>query len=609
LTEHGIPDLPQTIAQLPFFAAGRFPKPDAIGQCTADGVEYITSRECLERIRDLSLGLSALGMAPGDRIALLAENRPEWLIADLAIQSAGAITVPIYPTMTGEQVAFILQDSGARFVLVSTRLQLEKLEEVAASVSRLEAVIVMEESESSSLLHHSRAAVHTLNDVSTRGHRRILDGWGVGREFQDRANAVQPGEIATIIYTSGTTGQPKGVMLTHGNLIANIAGVRAVLDLGPDDVALSFLPLCHAFERLVAFVYLVHGVSIVFAESFNTVGRDLARVRPTVLTGVPRVFEKLQERVLAKGQAARGARRAIFQWAVRLASRRGRELDRGGRLSPWTRLQSGPAERLVYRQIRAGLGGRLRFAVSGGAPLRTDVGRFFYGAGLPILEGYGLTETSPVLTVMPLGAIRFGTVGRALPGVDLRIADDGEVLARGPNVMTGYFRLPAQTDAVLREGWFHTGDIGAVDEDGYLRITDRKKELIVTSGGKNVAPHPLEAAFRAHPLIAEAVLIGEQRPFLTLLIVPDLPQLAHAMPGVAQGDPASLLSRDDVRALYQQAIDSINTRFAQFERVKRFALLPHEFSMSAGELTPTLKIKRRVIEQKYQTTIEQLYAP
>lgn len=599
-----IPDLPPTIAQLPFFASGRFPKPDSIGQCTGEGIAYTSARELLDRVRDLSLGLSDLGMVPGDRIALLSENRPEWVIADLAIQAGGGITVPIYPTMSGEQVAFILRDSGAKLAAVSTHAQLPKIAGAWGDAADLQAVIVMDETA-------GEAGVLSLSEVTARGHRRILDGWGVGREFHDRAKAVRPEDLATIIYTSGTTGEPKGVMLTHGNLIANIAGVRAVLDLGPDDVGLSFLPLCHAFERLVAYVYLAHGVSIVFAESFNTVGRDLAQVRPTVLTGVPRVFEKLQERVLAKGLAASGVKRAIFRWAVRLASERGRQLESHpltlSPSDPLSSFQARLAERLVFRHIRGALGGRLRFAVSGGAPLRPDVGRFFYGAGLPILEGYGLTETAPVLTVMPLDGLRFGTVGRPLPGVELRIAEDGEVLARGPNVMAGYYRQPAQTEAVLRDGWFHTGDIGAFDEDGYLRITDRKKELIVTSGGKNVAPQPIEGAFRAHPLIAEAVLIGEQRPYLSLLIVPDLPQLERHL-GPSDHDVTVLLARADVRALYQEAIDSINTRFAQFERIKRFALLSQEFSMGAGELTPTLKVRRRVIEARYREVIESLYA-
>jgi long-chain acyl-CoA synthetase len=596
-SEETVSGLPPTIAQLPFFAGGRFPKPDLLGQCGPDGVVYTSGRELTDRVRDLSLGLSALGMSRGDRVALLSENRPEWLLSDLATQAAGAVTIPIYPTLSDEQVAFILRDSGAAIAIASTPLQVEKLLAARPHVPDLTAIVVMEAT--------AGDADRTFDEVAQLGHSRIVDGWGVAREFHDRARSVQADDLATIIYTSGTTGEPKGVMLTHGNLMANIAGVRAVLDLGPEDVGLSFLPLCHAFERLVAYFYLVHGVSIVFAESFNTIARDLQMVRPTVTTGVPRVFEKLHDRVIAKGLEASGLKRRIFQRAVQLASVRGRLLESGRPLSPWLRLQAAVADRLVYRRVREVMGGRLRFAVSGGAPLRPEIGRFFFGVGIPLIEGYGLTETAPVLTVMPLDAIRFGTVGRPLPNVELRIADDGEVLARGPNVMVGYFGRPDETAQVLRDGWFHTGDVGSVDEDGYLRITDRKKELIVTSGGKNIAPQPIEGALRAHPLIAEAVVIGEQRAFLALLIVPDLAALQGRFPDAR--DAASLQGRQEITAAFQEAVDAINARLAQFERIRRFALLPREFSIEAGELTPTLKVKRRVVEERYRDQIEGLY--
>jgi long-chain acyl-CoA synthetase len=423
------------------------------------------------------------------------------------------------------------------------------------------------------------------------------------------ARKVQPRDLATIIYTSGTTGEPKGVMLTHGNLMANVSAVHAVLALDETDTGLSFLPLCHAFERLVAYVYLTAGVSIVFAESFSTVGRDLVLVRPTVMTGVPRLFEKLHTRILDRGKESRGLKGRIFRWSVALAPRRGRLLEDQAPQSVWIRLQSLIADRLVFRKLRDSVGGRLRFAVSGGAALPPSLGRFFYGAGLPILEGYGLTETAPVLTVTTLGAIRFGTVGRALPGVDLRIADDNEILVRGPNVMAGYYGRPAETAEALRDGWFHTGDIGTLDADGYLQITDRKKELLVTSGGKNVAPQAIEGALGRDPLVAEAVLIGEGRHFLSALIVPDFDELAHrlGLPATEALDRRRLLERPDVRALYQKSVDAVNARRAQFERIKKFALLPHDFSVESGELTPTLKLKRRIIEEKYRGVIENIY--
>ena len=436
-------------------------------------------------------------------------------------------------------------------------------------------------------------------------------GWGVGRAFQDEARQVAPGDLATIIYTSGTTGEPKGVMLTHGNLVSNIEGVNGVLNLHQEDTALSFLPLCHAFERLVAYVYLANGVSMVFAESLDTVARDLLTARPTVMTGVPRVFEKLQARILAKGREPGGVKRAIFNWAVRVAETRGRKLPGGDRPSAWLNLQSKLAERLVFHKIRAAIGGRLRFAVSGSAPLPVSTAEFFYGLGLPVLEGYGLTETSPVLSVVPLEAIRFGTVGPPLPNVEIRIAPDGEILARGPNVMTGYHPRQRETEEALAGGWFHTGDIGVLDEKGYIRITDRKKDLIVTSGGKKLAPQGIEGALRAHPLIGEAVLIGEQRHFPAALIVPDFAALCQSVGVTRPTDAtgmAALLARPDVRAAFDAAIEQVNAGLSQFERVKRYTLLARELTLDAGELTPTLKVKRREVEQRYAAEIAGMYA-
>ena len=460
---------------------------------------------------------------------------------------------------------------------------------------------------------HDRLEIVPLADVVSRGHKRILDGWGIGRAFHDEAKAVQPGDLATIIYTSGTTGEPKGVMLTHANLIANMAGVKKVLDLNPDDTALSFLPLCHAFERIVAYIYMACGVSMIFAESIDTIARDLKLVKPTVMTGVPRVFEKLHARVLTKGREAGGVKRVIFDWAVGVAELRGRLLPDGHRLSMAQKLQSRLAERLVFAKIREGLGGRFRFVVSGSAALRADIGRFFYGLGLPILEGYGLTETAPVLCVTPVaGPVRFGTVGPPLPNVELRVAEDGEILARGPNVMMGYYKRPDLTADVIRDGWFHTGDIGAQDADKYLAITDRKKELIVTSGGKKIAPQPIEASLRAHDLVAEAVLVGEQRHFAAALLVPDFDQLCRriAMPRPADAHGLrTMLARPDVVSLYAQVVAGVNEKLAQFERIKKFELLSREFTVDAGELTPTLKVRRRVVEDRCRELIEAMYQP
>ena len=601
-----IEEVPRTIADLPFFAAGRYPRPDLIGWCREGGIVLRSARDFLERIRDVALGLETAGVDAGSRVVLLSESRPDWLTADLAALALGGVTVPIYPTLSADQVGFILRDSGATVAFVSTAVQLEKLA-AAAPGSGLRMAIVLDEIPPGAALPFE---LLTIDELARRGHQRIVDGWGVGRSFLDAARRVAPEDLATIIYTSGTTGQPKGVMLTHANLVANIAGVIKVLALGPDDVALSFLPLCHAFERMVAYVYLTTGVSVIFAESLDTVPRDLKQVRPTVMTGVPRVFEKLHARILSAGRGSTGLKRRIFEWSVRVAQRRGRARAGGSQPSGLLAWQARLADRLVFEKVRAGISGRFRYAVSGSAPLRADIGEFFLGMGMPVLEGYGLTETSPVLCVMPLERIKFGTVGPPLPNVELRVADDGEILARGPNVMAGYYNRPEETAVALAGGWFHTGDIGTLDADGYLAITDRKKELLCTSGGKKIAPQPIEGALRAHPLITEAVLVGEGRHFPAALIVPDLTALATDL-GIelhtVAGDVRGVLARSEVHARFTAAVETVNASLAQFERIKRFTLLDRELTMAAGELTPTLKVKRRVVEEKYREQIEAMY--
>lgn len=601
--------LPATIAQLPFFASGRFPKPDLLGRCEGGAIVKISGREFLERVREIGLGLQALGLTAGDRVVLLAESRPEWLLVDFAILASGGVTVPVYPTLAAEQAGFIARDSGAVFAIVSTPAQLEKLAAVAPTLPNLKAVIITQP-DAPHVKPFGALPVHTLDEIAERGHQAIRAGWGVGREFHDRARRVRPSDLATIIYTSGTTGEPKGVMLSHANLVANLDGVTRRLSLSQDDVALSFLPLCHGFERLVAYLYLSTGVSMIFAESLETVARDIGIVRPTLMSGVPRVYEKLHARIVATAQQAGGLKKTIFNWASRVAEARGDVLAANKPASTWLALQSRLADRLVFRKIRAGLGGRFRFAVSGSAPLGAMLGRWFCGIGLPLIEGYGLTETSPVLTAMPIEAIRFGTVGPPLDNVELKIAEDGEVLARGPNIMSGYYNRPADTAAAIKDGWFYTGDIGRLDERGYLIITDRKKELLVTSGGKKIAPQPVEAALRATGLIGEAVLIGDGRRFPAALIVPNFAALALQL-GVEkpanEAAAAALIVRPEAHALYAAAIEGVNEKLAQFERIKKFHLLSREFTLDAGELTPTLKVKRRVIDSRYKAQIEGMY--
>ncbi|HEX5069531.1 MAG TPA: long-chain fatty acid--CoA ligase [Vicinamibacterales bacterium] len=606
-----IPSLPPTIAQLPFFAAGRFPKPDLLGRCEGETTSQVSGREMLERVREIGLGLQGIGVEPGDRVLLLAESRPEWLLIDFAILASGAVTVPAYPTLAAPQVGYVIRDSGASVAVVSTTEQLAKVLAELPGLPDLRTIIVTSVDRSAiPASGKASVAIITLAEITARGHQAIREGWGVAREFHDRAKRVQPADLATIVYTSGTTGDPKGVMLSHGNLVANLDGVLAVYEVGPDDVGLSFLPLSHAFERIIAYAYMARGVSMVFAETLDTLPRDIRRVRPTVITGVPRLYEKLYERVVASAHEAGAVTRRVFDWASGVAMTRADVLAGGGRLSLWLALQSRLADRLVFGEIRENLGGRFRFVVSGGAPLGEALARWFYGTGIPLVEGYGLTETSPVVSVAPLHAMRFGTVGPPLPNVELRIADDGEVLARGPSVMIGYYNRPAETAAVMRDGWFCTGDIGQVDECGYLRITDRKKELLVTSGGKKIAPQPIEADLRRNAFISDAVLVGDSRRFPAALIVPNFSRLAAHLGVSRPGDSpamAALLARPDVRAIYTAAIDAVNRTRSQYERIKEFRLLPRELTIGAGELTPTMKVKRRVIDERYKELIEEMY--
>ncbi len=653
----------RTLAELPFRVSGRFSKPVLTGRCEGDRVREWSNRQLFDEVRDLSLGLGALGVRPRDRVAILSDSRPEWVIGDLATLTAGAVTVPVYPTLPANQVGYILAHSGARVVMVADEEQAAKVRAARKDAPAVEAVVVFDHGATAAGaadpvasagdapaadVVDAAAAVppgaagdgdsgdggsgeaasegggveaageadappplreYSLAEIRERGHHRLMTEDGLGRIYKERAHAIEPDALATIIYTSGTTGHPKGVMLSHRNFLANVADVNQVVGISEDDTALSFLPLSHAFERTTVYMYLYNGATFIFAESLETIGRDMQQVRPTVMTGVPRVFEKVRARVVAAVAEAPRVRQALFAWATGVGHAMAGAQTGGRKPGLWTRLRAPIADRLVLSKIRARTGGRLRFVCSGSAPLSREVAEFLYAVGLPVLEGYGLTETAPVLTVNPLGAARIGTVGPALPRVELRIADDGEVLARGPNIMMGYYQNPEATAECIREGWFHTGDIGRIDEGGYLSITDRKKEILVTAGGKNVAPQPIEALLKRDPIVAEAMLVGDRRPYVSAVLVPDAATLEQrlAASGIASGDLGDLVGRADVRALFQPIVDEANAELASFEQVKRFALLPTQFSIDTGELTPTLKLKRRVVMERWQDVVEGIY--
>jgi long-chain acyl-CoA synthetase len=599
----------KTLAELPGEVLRRFPRDGFIRRCGANGFQTWSTRQFVDRVRHLAAGLLDLGIGAGDRVAIMSESRPEWVMADLAILSIGGVTVPIYPTLGSPQARYVLDDSGARLAVVSDAVQARKIQDVRHLLPHLEIVILIESGGAGHQLKASGASIVDLGEIEARGQARLSDP-AVAASLEQRAAGVAPDALATLIYTSGTTGEPKGVMLSHGNIVSNVHAIEPVLRKGPEDVALSFLPLSHSFERTVIYSYLSDGVTIVFAENLETLPRDLPAAAPTLMTAVPRVFEKLHARIHETVRQGPALRRRIFEWAFRTGLARVRADQEGGGPAAPAGWRHRLADRLVFSKIRARLGGRVKTLVSGSAPLPKPIAEFFAAAGLPILEGYGLTETSPVLTANRPDGPRFGTVGQAVEGVELRIAEDGEILARGPNVMQGYWRKPEATAEALAGGWFHTGDVGVLSADGYLTITDRKKDLLVTSGGKKVAPQPIEHGLKANPLVAEAVLVGDGRRFPAALIVPAFPvleQRLHAL-GRPEGDRETLVRRPDVIALYQEIVDALNHDLAQYEQIKKIALLPTEFSIAGGELTPTLKVKRRVIEVQWRGVIEGLYA-
>ena len=593
-----------TLADLPFHVAGRHPQPELVRRCTADGYDSYASRELFEQIRDLSLGLTGLGVRPGRRVALLSDSRPEWVIADLAILTCGAVTVPIYPTLPAAQIRYILADSGATVVVAADETQAAKVRAVWPELPDLRALVVIDAPAEAP----ASGREMTCAAVQARGHQRLMREDGLARRYKEAVAAIAPDQLAAIIYTSGTTGDPKGVMLTHGAIVANLLDVSTMVRVTEDDEALSFLPLSHAFEHIVIYLYLFRGTTVTFAESLDTVARDMLRVRPTVMTGVPRVYEKLHARVLEAVAQGSAVRQGLFRWAMGVGRACNAGPLSGERPSGYARAALPLADRLVLSKVRARTGGRLRYVVSGGAPLSAAVGEFLFTVGIPVIEGYGLTETAPVLTVNPEHAPRLGTVGKALPRVELRLADDGEVLARGPNLMQGYYGKPEATAEALAGGWFHTGDIGQFDDDGYLVITDRKKELLVTAGGKNVAPQPIEQALKQHPLVAEAVLVGDRRPYVAALIMPDFAALAAAMGEPAAADRAALVAHADVQRRFDAVVEAVNAELPRHEQMRKHALVPAELSIASGELTPTLKIKRRVVTEKWQDYIEALYA-
>ena len=593
---------PRTLNDIFFGAMDRFAeRPVAMRSKQSGGWTEVSFRDLLERVEALSLGLNELGATPGDRVAILGENRPEWAIADYACLASRCADVPIYPTLPARQVEYILRDAGAMAIFVSSAPQLEKIRAIRDRLPALRHIIAFDTGLAGDGVVH-------IDAVLARG-RAVRERHP---EWRSEALTVGPDDLATVLYTSGTTGDPKGVMLTHGNITSNVVAGLEVLPITEDDECLSFLPLSHIFERMAGHYCMMQAGAIInYAESIDTVAADMADLRPTVVLSVPRLYEKIYARVLEGGLSGSPTKRRIFAWARRTGERWVARTLAGEAVPPALAVQYRLAMTLVFSKLRARVGGRLRFFVSGGAPLSAEIARFFFAAGLPILEGYGLTETSPVIAVNRFGAARLGTVGKLLPGVEVMIAPDGEILTRGPHVMKGYYNNPAATrEAIDDAGWFHTGDIGQLDADGFLSITDRKKDIIVTAGGKNIAPQPIENMAKTSKFVANAVVLGDRRRFPVMLVVPNLENLTAwaSQKGLPFADPASLLELTEVESKMEREVLKTLRDFAHFEVPKKLLLLPRDFTIETGELTPTLKVKRRVVERNYQRQIEALYA-
>jgi long-chain acyl-CoA synthetase len=595
------PNEPATLIDVFLRAVHVHRRPDALNYKTGGQWVPMSSDEMLERVKDIAAGLHAIGIRHGDRVALLSDSRVEWTLADAGCLFASAVDVPIYPTLTPPQVQYILKDSGASALFLANREQFVALKQILAECPEIKHVIFFDAE------GITPADGLTLAQLEERGRELELHDANL---INSMAAETTPDDLATIIYTSGTTGEPKGVMLTHGNLVSNLIDSTGHLTIGEDDTVLSVLPLSHVYERQAMYMYLHHGMAVYFAESLQTIAANMREVRPTILVGVPRLFEKIYARIHERAAASGKVTETLLLWSVDVAREYADYVTNHRRLPPAVKFKHGLASKLVFSKWQEAFGGRIRLLLSGGAALSEELARIYIGAGIPIIQGYGLTETSPVVTASGLDDYRVGTVGRPIPHVEVRIAEDGEIEVRGPNVMRGYYNKPEETRAAFTDdGWFKTGDIGTLDADGYLRITDRKKELFKTSGGKYIAPQPIEQAIKGSRFVNQVVLIGSERKFPAALIVPVWEQLESycKLKGIEVKSRSELCQHPRIIDLLQRQIDGLTPNLARYEKIKKVALIENEFTIEGGELTPTLKVKRRVIDDKYRDVIEKLY--
>ncbi|HSP87879.1 MAG TPA: long-chain fatty acid--CoA ligase [Ignavibacteriaceae bacterium] len=573
-----------------------------ISRKVIDKYEGISYQEFKEETDKFAFGLAALGTKREDKIAIISENRPEWVYSDMAILGLGAIDVPVYPSLTSESIEFILDNSESKGVIVSNKFQLNKILKVKENLKNLQFIILLNEKD----IIPDKPFLYSFKDVQEMG--KIYKS-NHPNHFSDSRKDVKENDICTIIYTSGTTGEPKGVMLTHKNILSNVHAALESFPINETDIFLSFLPLCHIFERMAGYYTgLSAGSSIYFAESIETVAQNLLEAKPTIMTTVPRLFERIYSKVIKNVESQKPSKQKIFYWAVDVGKK---YLDskQNGKTNLLLSFQYKLADVLVFKKLREKTGGRLRFFISGGAALSKELGEFFEAAGIKIREGYGLTESSPVISANRVDDFKFGSVGKPLPGVEVKIASDGEILARGSNIMQGYYKNKKETDSVIINGWLHTGDIGAFDSDGYLKITDRKKHLFKTSAGKYIAPTPIENLFLASKYIDQFMLIGDRRTFLSALIVPDFEAIkeyadAHNIP---YNNVEDLVQKKEIYDLIDKDMSQFQKKLANYERVRRFKLLEKPFSLESGEITPSLKIKRKFVEERYGNLIEEMY--
>lgn len=588
----------ETVSQLFLNTIESYPKEDLILHKVDGKYSPISTEEFGNKVKYFSLGLKSLGLEAGDKLIIFADNDPDWVIADFANLCLGGITVPIYTSLVPEQVKYIIENSDAKVVICSGAELWEKVTAVKEDLVKVEHFITFKPD--------APAGVLSMEEVQEKG--RTLDGEQPDL-FEKIAMAVKPDDIASIIYTSGTTGIPKGVMLMHSNFLSNIRTVSEIIEFSTADTALSFLPLSHVLERMVTFTYFFKGVTVAYAESIETLGENLLETQPTVMVNVPRALEKIYAKVIDNVLTSPPLKRKIFFWAVKVGKEYGRRNLIKQSIPGGLKFKHKLAHKLVFSKIIAKTGGRIRFFVSGGAALSKDIAEFFYAMGLVVLEGYGLTETSPVIAVNTFDHLKFGAVGPPIPGVEVKFSDDGEILTKGPHVMKGYYKMEAETQESIRDGWFYTGDIGHLDEEGFLVITDRKKDILVTAGGKNVAPQPIENALKINPYIDSAVVIGDKRKFISALIVPNFEKLEEyaKSSNIPFEKPEDLAKNDQIMNFILAEIDRSTPNLASYEKVKRVVLLERDFEIAKGEMTPSMKIKRNIVEDKYIDEIDSLY--